>query len=58
MMSKQSVLVSASVSCMDLCDLRTAVREVEESQVSFCHFDVVDGRFNSALSWGRRPWRT
>ena len=35
MMSKQSVLVSASVSCMDLSDLRAAVREVEESQVSF-----------------------
>lgn len=58
MMSKQSVLVSASVSCMDLSDLRAAVREVEESQVSFYHFDVVDGRFNQCFILGRRPWRT
>ncbi len=51
-MSKQSVLVSASMSCMDLSDLRAAVREVEESQVSFCHFDVVDGRFNQCFILG------
>ena len=44
MAAKHSILVSASVSCMDLCNLHAAVREVEQSQVSFYHFDVVDAR--------------
>lgn len=52
MMPKQPVLVSASVSCMDLCDLQDAIREVEKSEVSFYHFDVVDGRFNQCFILG------
>lgn len=49
---KTPVLISASVSCMDLCDLKSAVREVEASEVSFYHFDVVDGRFNQCFILG------
>lgn len=52
MAPKHPVLVSASVSCMDLCDLQSAVREVEKSDVSFYHFDVVDGRFNQCFILG------
>ncbi len=52
MAAKHSILVSASVSCMDLCNLHAAVREVEQSQVSFYHFDVVDGRFNQCFILG------
>lgn len=52
MTAAKSPKVSASVSCMDLCDLRTSVGEVEKSQVSFYHFDVVDGRFNRCFILG------
>lgn len=46
------VYVSASVSCMDLCHLETAVKETEASEVSLYHFDVVDGRFNQCFILG------
>lgn len=49
---KKPVRVSASVSCMDLCHLSSAMREVENSAVSFYHFDVVDGRFNHCFILG------
>lgn len=49
---EKKVRLSASVSCMDLCDLKTAMQEVEASEVSFYHFDVVDGRFNRCFIMG------
>lgn len=52
MEQNKSIYVSASVSCMDLCHLEEAVNEVEASEVSFYHFDVVDGRFNQCFILG------
>lgn len=52
MRKQKEVKISASVSCMDLCNLETAMKEVEESPVSFYHFDVVDGRFNQCFILG------
>lgn len=42
-------MVSASVSCMDLCNLEKSVHEVEKSEVSFFHYDMVDGKFNDCF---------
>ena len=44
--------VSASVSCMDLGRLEEGIRRVEEADVRFWHYDVVDGRFNDCLILG------
>ena len=44
--------VSASVSCMDLCNLWQDMHTVEQSRVAFYHFDVVDGEFNHCMILG------
>lgn len=49
---KENINVSASVSCMNLCNLKKDMQEVEKSRVSFYHFDVVDGRFNNCFMLG------
>lgn len=46
---EKQIMVSASVSCMDLCRLGEAVKEAEQSDISFFHFDMVDGRFNKCF---------
>lgn len=43
---------SASVSCMDLLNLKHQIEEVETSGVSFFHYDVVDGQFNRCFILG------
>ncbi len=49
---KKSILISSSVSCMDLCNLEKCIKEVEEAGVSFLHFDIVDGEFNNCFILG------
>ncbi len=44
--------VSASVSCMDIGNLQADIRKVEASDISFFHYDVVDGRFNKCYILG------
>ena len=44
--------VSASVSCMDLGNFDKAIKEIEQSNVSFFHYDVVDGKFNKCYILG------
>ncbi|MDD3186276.1 MAG: ribulose-phosphate 3-epimerase [Anaerostipes sp.] len=44
--------ISASVSCMDLLHLENQIKEIEESDISFFHYDVVDGRFNQCFILG------
>ncbi|MBS7008651.1 ribulose-phosphate 3-epimerase [Anaerostipes sp.] len=46
---EKQIMVSASVSCMDLCHLGDAVKEAEQSDISFFHYDMVDGRFNNCF---------
>lgn len=49
---KKKVMISASVSCMNLCHLKRDIEEVENSGVSFFHYDVVDGEFNTCFILG------
>lgn len=44
--------VSASVSCMDLGNLADSIKKVEDSDVAFFYYDVVDGRFNKCYILG------
>lgn len=44
--------VSASVSCMDLGNFAQDIKRVENSSVSFFHYDVVDGKFNKCYILG------
>lgn len=44
--------ISASVSCMDLGNFSRAIKEVEKSNISFFHYDVVDGKFNKCYILG------
>lgn len=44
--------LSASVSCMDLLNLEEQLREVEEANIAFLHYDVVDGQFNQCYILG------
>lgn len=46
---ERQIMVSASVSCMDLCSLKDAVEKAEQSEISFFHYDMVDGRFNDCF---------
>lgn len=44
--------ISASVSCMDLGHMHEDIKAVENSTVSFFHYDVVDGKFNKCYILG------
>ena len=44
--------VSASVSCMDLGCLKKCIQSVEDSDIAFFHYDVVDGKFNKCYILG------
>ena len=45
-------MISASVSCMNQCNLKEEIKKVEQSPVSFLHYDVVDGHFNRCIILG------
>lgn len=49
----KQISISASVSCMDLCNLGSHIKEIEQTKkISLFHFDVVDGHFNDCFILG------
>jgi len=44
--------ISASVSCMDLLHLEHDLLEIENSDIAFLHYDIVDGEFNQCFGLG------
>ena len=50
---EKEILISASVSCMDLMNLRDSMVEAENAGIDFYHFDVVDGHFNNCFILGQ-----
>lgn len=51
-LNRQGIALSASVSCFNLYNMQSDMEQVHRSAVSFLHFDVVDGRFNSCFILG------
>lgn len=51
-LDRQDITLSASVSCFNLYNMQSDMEQVHHSAVSFLHFDVVDGRFNSCFILG------
>lgn len=49
---KDTVRVSASLSCVDLLNLHHEIKRITRSRVSFIHYDVVDGIFNDCFGLG------
>lgn len=50
--SNDPILISGSMSCVDLLHLKDAIDEINESEIAFLHYDVVDGIFNSCFVFG------
>lgn len=51
-MNNNVVEISASLSCIDLLHLQDSIEEINETPISFLHYDVVDGEFNSCFIFG------
>lgn len=49
----QEILISASVSCMDMMNLKEHMYTAEQAGIDFYHFDVVDGEFNNCFILGQ-----
>jgi ribulose-phosphate 3-epimerase len=50
---ERDIMIAASVSCMDMMNLKTHMAEAEEAGIDFYHFDVVDGEFNDCFILGQ-----
>ena len=48
----EKLRISASVSCMDLLHLEKELLDIENSDIAFLHYDVVDGEFNQCFGLG------
>ncbi|HEJ9147362.1 TPA: ribulose-phosphate 3-epimerase [Serratia marcescens] len=49
---KKKIVLSPSVMCADLVDLKTSIRELEEAGIDALHIDVIDGAFSPAMPLG------
>lgn len=50
--SNQSIQLSASLICMDACDLKTGIHILEEIKVDYLHVDLIDGYFSPSMPVG------
>jgi ribulose-phosphate 3-epimerase len=48
----KNLRISASVSCLDLLHLERELFDIEKTDISFLHYDVVDGVFNQCFGLG------
>lgn len=48
----KKILVSGSLSCCDILDLRNEIEKINQSDLDFIHYDVVDGEFNKCFVFG------
>lgn len=52
MFDKNKVYISGSLSCIDLLNIEEQMKEIEESDISLLHYDVVDGIFSDCFCFG------
>lgn len=55
---EKEILISASVSCMDLSNVKEHMAIAEQAGIDFYHFDVVDGEFNNCFILGQTLFKT
>ncbi len=46
--------INASLTCIDLSNIKKAMEEINSSNISYLHYDVVDGKFNTCFMFGDR----
>jgi len=51
-LSKRKIQLSASLICMDACDLKTGIHALEELKVDYLHVDLIDGYFSPSMPVG------
>jgi len=51
-LKREGVTLAASVSCFNLYNIESQMKEIEKAGVKLLHFDVVDGRFNDCFILG------
>lgn len=51
-MIKNKTLISGSLSCVDILNLKDALDDINASSIDFIHYDVVDGEFNNCFVFG------
>lgn len=48
----KNIKISASLSCIDLLNVESEIKKINQSKIDFIHYDVVDGRFNNTFILG------
>ncbi|MDQ0359636.1 ribulose-phosphate 3-epimerase [Breznakia pachnodae] len=48
----KEILVSGSLSCCDILNLENEIEKINQSDLDFIHYDVVDGEFNKCFVFG------
>ena len=50
--TKNSSIISPSLICLDLCNLESQVRELEQAGITMLHIDILDGYFSPSMPIG------
>lgn len=50
--NQDRIWISASLSCADMLNLGSVIKELNYSTIDFLHYDVVDGKFNDCFVFG------
>ena len=48
----KQLLISGSLSCCDILELKSEIIKINDSDLDFIHYDVVDGEFNKCFVFG------
>lgn len=51
-MNANAIEISGSLSCIDLLHIQESIQAINETPISFLHYDVVDGEFNKCFIFG------
>lgn len=54
MNEKELYQINASLTCIDLSDIKNEMKRINESSIHGFHYDVVDGKFNHCFMFGDR----
>lgn len=52
MSAKRKIQISGSLSCIDLLHIQDQMEQINQTDLAFLHYDVVDGKFNDCFVFG------